>query len=112
MSVTTIAHGATLDATGNPTSGPSDAVGRYDRALDLLLRYHPAVIDAADGLAATDPAFPMGQAFLAYLSLTSTDVPDVADPGDARPPVTAEPGPAPWPWPEEPEPEDPDGAGD
>ena len=77
MTVTTISN-ATLDATGNPTSGPSDAVARYDAALDLLLRYHPDVVGAAEGLATTDPTLPMGQAFLAYLGLMSTDVPDLA----------------------------------
>ncbi len=77
MTVTAISN-ATLDATGNPTSGPSDAVARYDAALDLLLRYHPDVVGAAEGLATTDPTLPMGQAFLAYVGLMSTDVPDLA----------------------------------
>jgi tetratricopeptide (TPR) repeat protein len=74
--VTTISN-ATLDTTGNPTSGPPDAVARSDAALDLLLRYHPGVVAAAEGLATTDPTLPMGQAFVAYLSLMSTDVPDL-----------------------------------
>jgi tetratricopeptide (TPR) repeat protein len=82
MSAITISS-ATLDADGNPTSGSSDAVARYDAALDLLLRYHPDVVAAADGLKTTDPTLPMGQAFLAYLSLTSTDVPDLADAREA-----------------------------
>jgi hypothetical protein len=81
MATTTIS-GSTLDATGNPASGPSDAIRRYDEALDLLLRYHPAVVDAAGGLAA-EPPFPMSQAFLAYLSLTTTDVPDLANAREA-----------------------------
>ena len=66
-----------LDAAGNPTSGGADGIARYDRAVDLLLRYHPHVLDAADELATNDAGMPMAQAFLAYLSLMSTDAPDV-----------------------------------
>jgi tetratricopeptide (TPR) repeat protein len=67
-----------LDTAGNPTSGPTEAVARYDRAVDLLLRYDPDVLGAAEGLATEDAALPMSQAFLAYLSLMSTDIPDLA----------------------------------
>ena len=66
-----------LDAAGYPTSGPADGVARYDHAVDLLLRYHPDVLGAAEGLATQDAAMPMAQAFLAYLSLMSTDQPDL-----------------------------------
>jgi len=66
-----------VDAGGYPTTGSTESVARYDRAVDLLLRYHPDVLGAAEDLATKDAAMPMAQAFLAYLSLMSTDVPDL-----------------------------------
>ena len=66
-----------LDAAGNPTSGTAEGIVRYDRAVDLLLRYDPDVLGAAEQLATADAAMPMAQTFLAYLSLMSTDAPDV-----------------------------------
>jgi tetratricopeptide (TPR) repeat protein len=90
MSVTAISN-ATLDANGNATSGTSDAVARYEAALDLLLRYHPDVVAAAEGLATTDSTLPMGQAFVAYLSLMSTDVPDLAGAREAAAALNALP---------------------
>jgi tetratricopeptide (TPR) repeat protein len=66
-----------LDASGCPLTGAADGVARYDRAVDLLVRYHPDVLVAAEDLATNDAAMPMAQAFLAYLSLMSTDVPDL-----------------------------------
>jgi tetratricopeptide (TPR) repeat protein len=77
MPVTTVPT-ATLDADRNPISGSTEAVARYDRAVNLLLRYHPDVVGAAEELATTDADLPMGQAFVAYLTLMSTDVPDLA----------------------------------
>ena len=66
-----------LDAAGHPTTGSAEEVARYDRAVDLLLRYHPDVLGAADELATNDAAMPMTHVFLAYLSLMSTDQPDL-----------------------------------
>jgi tetratricopeptide (TPR) repeat protein len=66
-----------LDAAGNPTSGTADGIVRYDRAVDLLLRYDPDVVGAAEQLATLDAAMPMAQTFSAYLALMSTDAPDV-----------------------------------
>ncbi len=77
MSVITLPN-ATLDTNGNDTSGSAEAVARFDAAFDLLLRYHPDVVGAAEGLATTDASLPIGQAFVAYLSLMTTDVPDLA----------------------------------
>jgi hypothetical protein len=77
MTATTVPT-RTVDADGNPISGSTEGVARYDRAVDLLLRYHPDVVGAVEGLATADDPLPMGQAFVAYLYLTSTDVPDVA----------------------------------
>jgi hypothetical protein len=62
----------TLVVTGDP-----ELAARYDVAIDRLLRYHAAVIDDMVFLA-TQPDFPMGQVLNAYLSLSSTDQPDVA----------------------------------
>lgn len=77
MTTTTISRG-TIDASGNEHSGPAEAVARYDNAVDLLLRYHPDVVAAAEDLEMTYATLPMGQAFVAYLCLMSTDVPDLA----------------------------------
>ena len=66
------------DAHGNPISGPQDAVDRYDTAVDHLLAYRTEVLDAMTSLATDEPDFAMGQILAAYLSLTSTDAPDLA----------------------------------
>jgi tetratricopeptide (TPR) repeat protein len=55
------------------------------------LRYHPDVVAAAEGLATTDSTLPMGQAFVAYLSLMSTDVPDLAGAREAAAALNALP---------------------
>ena len=54
---------------------PTDS---YERALDHLLRYKPEVIDLAGSLTTEHPDFAMGQALMAYLCLTATDVPELA----------------------------------
>jgi tetratricopeptide (TPR) repeat protein len=59
-----------------PASGDGALVDRYDIAIDRLLRYHPDVIGHMIALA-NEPDFPMGQVLNAYLSLTSTDRPDL-----------------------------------
>ena len=88
----TVIPNATRDADGNPVSGSAEAVARYDHALDLLLRYHPDIVAAAEGLAGGDPReLPMGQAFVAYLSLMTTDAPDVAGARDAAAALAAVP---------------------
>ena len=53
-----------VDAAGYQTSGPAEGVARYDRAVDLLLRYDPGVLGAAEELATNDASMPMTQAFL------------------------------------------------
>jgi tetratricopeptide (TPR) repeat protein len=50
---------------------------RYDLAVARLVRYHPDVIGATESLVEEHPGFAMGHALAAYLSLTSTDVPDL-----------------------------------
>jgi tetratricopeptide (TPR) repeat protein len=61
------------DTHGNPTSGPQDAVDRYDAAIGHLLAYHEQLVDAATSLATDEPEFPMGQILGAYLALTTSD---------------------------------------
>ncbi len=70
------------DSHGNPVTGSPEAIARYDAAIDRLLGYHDDVIDAMTSLATDEPNFAMGQVLAAYLSLTSTDVPDLADARD------------------------------
>jgi hypothetical protein len=73
----------TRDAHGNEISGVADAVAGYDHALDRLLRYHPDLVPAAAEIAADPAALPMGQVFMAYLMLMSTDAHDVTAARDA-----------------------------
>ena len=65
------------DLHGNPVSGTGDEIARYDAAIDRLLRYHPDVVTVMTSLAEDAPDFAMGQLLVGYLSLTSTDTPDV-----------------------------------
>src|SRR4051812_1053603 len=53
------------------------ATDRYEVALDRYVRYHPDVIAATTTMVEEEPDFAMGHALMAYLSLTSTDVPDL-----------------------------------
>ena len=75
--VTITAPSRTRDAHGNEISGAAEQVAAYDHALDRLLRYHPDLVPAAEAIAADPAALPMGQVFMAYLMLMTTDVPDV-----------------------------------
>jgi tetratricopeptide (TPR) repeat protein len=49
----------------------------YERALDHLLRYRPEVVGLAGTLVSEQPDFAMGNALMAYLCLTATDVPEL-----------------------------------
>ena len=77
MTATTML-GSGHDEHGNPISGPADAIGLYDRAVDRLLRYKPEVVEIATTLAEEHSAVPMTSALMAYLNLASTDERDVA----------------------------------
>lgn len=70
---------APVDAHGNPVSGTHDGIGRYDAALDRLLRFHPDVLGLTASLLEDEPELPMGHVLSAYLCLTSTDARDLAD---------------------------------
>jgi tetratricopeptide (TPR) repeat protein len=69
------------DANGNPMTGDTSTIDRYDRAIDRLLRYNPEAVDLATELAGADAPAPMAHALIAYLHLMSTDA---ADLGTAR----------------------------
>ena len=78
------AGSARRDEHGNPTTGSAEAVEAYDRAIDRLLRFHPDVVDQAVALVADQPGLPMAHALMAYLSLMSTDTPDLPTARDAH----------------------------
>lgn len=65
------------DEHGNPTSGSAEATERYDTAIDLLVRFHPDVVDHVASLVDDHPDFAMGHALAAHLHLMSTDPRDV-----------------------------------
>jgi tetratricopeptide (TPR) repeat protein len=71
-----------IDQHGNPFTGSADAVAIYDDAIHALLRYGPNVLEHAPRLIREHPDVPMAQALIAYLSLSSTDLPDVANATD------------------------------
>ena len=59
------------DSQGLSLTGSGEAVAAYDRAIEHLIRFQPAVVDAAAESAAADPGCVMGRVFGAYLG---TDV--------------------------------------
>lgn len=67
-----------LDVHGNPTSASAEATALYDLTLDRLLRFDVAVLEHVGTLVSEAARAPMTQAMLAYLSLSTTDVPDLA----------------------------------
>lgn len=67
------------DARGLEISGTSDAVGHFDRAVDDLLHFRPAMLDASNDASAADPGAPMPAALAMYLRLLSTEPADAAD---------------------------------
>jgi tetratricopeptide (TPR) repeat protein len=67
-----------FDEHRNPMTGDAETIERYDRAIDLLVRYHPDVVELAGQLNAGDAPVPMASALMAYLHLMSTDADDLA----------------------------------
>ncbi|MFN0092160.1 MAG: tetratricopeptide repeat protein, partial [Acidimicrobiales bacterium] len=65
------------DQLDNAMTGAAAAAGRYDEAIDALLRFHPRVVSAAQELRDEAPDAPMGHALWAYLHLLSTDADDL-----------------------------------
>jgi tetratricopeptide (TPR) repeat protein len=80
--MTTLTTATATDSHRNPVSGPATAVDRYDTAVDHLLAYRNELLDAMTSLVDEEPDFAMGLILAAYLSLTSTDAPDL--PGAAE----------------------------
>ena len=66
------------DAHGNSTSGTTEGIRLYDRAVDRFVRFDPEVLDRTSDLLEHEASTPMGHALFAYLNLSSTDHPDVA----------------------------------
>ncbi len=66
------------DSQGMRLTGSGEAVAAYDRAIEHLIRFQPAVVDAAAESAAADPGCVMGRVFGAYLGLMSTEESAVA----------------------------------
>jgi len=58
------------DSQGLSLTGSGEAVAAYDRAIEHLIRFQPAVVDAA-AEAAADPGCVLGRVFGAYLGLMS-----------------------------------------
>jgi hypothetical protein len=67
------------DSLGLGMTGAAEAVASYDRAVDHLIRFQPAVGDAAGESVAADPGCVMGRVLGAYLELMSTEEGAVAD---------------------------------
>jgi hypothetical protein len=67
------------DSLGLSMTGSAEAVASYDRAVDHLIRFQPAVADAAAESVAADPGCVMGRVLGAYLALMSTEEGAVAD---------------------------------
>jgi hypothetical protein len=83
---TTASTAVGADEHGNPTTGPTEAIERYDVAMDRLVRFHPDVVGQMASLVEEHPSFAMGQALGAYMYLMSTDGRDLEG---ARPFVAA-----------------------
>jgi tetratricopeptide (TPR) repeat protein len=54
-------------------TGSAEAVGRYDQAIDHLIRFKSEVVDAAAAAVAADPGCVLAKVFCAYLALMSTE---------------------------------------
>jgi tetratricopeptide (TPR) repeat protein len=73
-------------------TGDADTIDRYDRALDHLVRFHPAAVDLATELAGEPDPVPMAHALIAYLHLMSTDPADLVTARLAYDALAAGPG--------------------
>jgi len=75
---TSTAGRSCLDSHGNRMTGSAEAALAYDQAMDHLVRFRPAVVDAMQTLVTEHPDAPMGHALAAHLHLMSTDRADLA----------------------------------
>jgi hypothetical protein len=67
------------DSQGLSLTGSAEAVAANDRAVEHLIRFQPAVADAAAESVAADPGCVMSRVLGAYLGLMSTEEGAVAD---------------------------------
>jgi tetratricopeptide (TPR) repeat protein len=65
------------DQHGNPVVGSAEAVAAYDRAVDRFVRFSPEVVPAMRGLTSEHPDFALGHVLSGFVSMTSTDAPDL-----------------------------------
>ncbi len=82
-----------VDARGLPMTGSAQAVTRYDRAIDHLVRFQPEVVEVTAAAAAEDPGCAMARLLGAYLALMSTEEGAVAGAREALVRVSAPAGP-------------------
>jgi tetratricopeptide (TPR) repeat protein len=68
---------ARTDVHGNRVVGAPAAVEAYDRAVDAFVRFSPALVPAMRSLTSDHPDFAMGHLLSGFVSLTSTDAPDL-----------------------------------
>jgi tetratricopeptide (TPR) repeat protein len=83
------------DSQGLSLTGSVEAVAAYDRAIEHLIRFQPAVVDAAAESAAADPGCVLGRVLGAYLGLMSTEEGAVAGAGAALGPADDDSAPLP-----------------
>jgi tetratricopeptide (TPR) repeat protein len=81
-----------VDSQGLSLTGSGEAVAAYDRAIEHLIRFRPAVVAAAAESAAADPGCVMGRVFGAYLALMSTEERAVAAASAALGPADGDDG--------------------
>jgi hypothetical protein len=74
--IPTVAPSA-VDEHGNPTTGDTESIERYDASIDRLIRFHVDVVDQMSSLVDDHPSFAMGRALAAYMHLISTDPRDL-----------------------------------
>lgn len=67
------------DAHGLAVTGDAAAIAHYDTALDHLVHFRPAVVDASAAALAESPEFPIARALSGYLGLLGTEAADAVD---------------------------------
>jgi hypothetical protein len=72
-----------VDGRGLEMTGSAEAVAGYDRAIDHLIRFQPAVVGVVAAAGTADPGCVMARVFGAYLALMSTEESAVAGGWDA-----------------------------
>lgn len=65
------------DEHGNPVVGSAEAVSAYDRAVDAFVRFGPDLVPAMRALTVEHPSLALGHLLSGFVSMTSTDAPDL-----------------------------------